>query len=136
MGAQYILGALLVLVIYFFSRPKSGSQFRSRETDIKKTPEKLNSKKNNQLADAKYKPKPEPLRLEGVVLSAAPHELLKIKETATEIEIQKAFRELMKQYHPDKVGRPGTREWKDAQAIAEALNRARNQMLEKLKSGR
>jgi hypothetical protein len=34
----------------------------------------------------------------------------------------------MKRYHPDLVGRPGSREWKDAQRIAEAINRAKEEL--------
>lgn len=37
----------------------------------------------------------------------------------------------MKRYHPDHVGRLGTREWKDAQKFAEALIRAKEAMTKK-----
>jgi hypothetical protein len=39
----------------------------------------------------------------------------------------------MKRYHPDVVGRPGTREWKDAQKIAESLTAARDSLLKNRK---
>jgi DnaJ-domain-containing protein 1 len=52
---------------------------------------------------------------------------------AIEVQIQSAYRELMKRYHPDRVGRPGTREWQDAQGIAEAINRAKRDLLARAK---
>lgn len=67
-------------------------------------------------------------------MNAAAHEILGISPSASVEEVQKAYRELMKRYHPDKVGRPGTREWSDAQKIAEAINHARDTMLKSRKT--
>jgi DnaJ-domain-containing protein 1 len=86
------------------------------------------------LAQARYAPKPQPLRLEGIRLGGAPHEVLGVSPAASEAEVQAAYRELMKRYHPDRVGRPGTREWQDAQAIAHALNQAKSELLSKAKA--
>jgi hypothetical protein len=72
-----------------------------------------------------------PLLLNGIRLDGAPHEILGVKEKATRAEIQKAYRDLMKRYHPDMVGRPGSREWKDAQRIAEAVGKARDELLKR-----
>jgi hypothetical protein len=80
------------------------------------------------LANAKIKQNV-PLALEGIRIHGPPHEVLGVAPGADEAQIQKAYREKMKQYHPDKVGRPGTREWQDAQKIAEAINRAKDEML-------
>lgn len=70
-----------------------------------------------------------PLSLPGIRIDGLPHEILGVRPQASPQEIQRAYRELMKRYHPDKVGAPGTREWQDAQAIAEAINRAKDEML-------
>jgi DnaJ-domain-containing protein 1 len=72
---------------------------------------------------------PEPLRLTGIRIDGAPHEILGVAARSTPAQVQKAYRDLMKRYHPDKIGRPGTREWRDAQRIAEALNQAKDALL-------
>ena len=69
------------------------------------------------------------LLISGFSFQGAPHEILGVQKNASESEIRKAHRELMKRFHPDKVGRPGSREWVDAQKIAEALNSARETLL-------
>jgi len=92
---------------------------------------KTRSPDHRSLADAKMKQRPRPLQIGGIVLDAPAHELLGVTIQASASEVQKAYREKMKQYHPDKVGRPGSREWTDAMKIAEALNRARDELLKK-----
>ena len=77
-------------------------------------------------------PKKAPLLLSGIRIDGSPLEILGLKENATNVEIQKAYRDLMKRYHPDLVGRPGSREWKDAQLIAEALNQAKEALLKRV----
>jgi DnaJ-domain-containing protein 1 len=72
--------------------------------------------------------------LQGVVLTGLPHQVLGVREDATEWEIRKAHRTLIKRFHPDKVGREGSREWYEAQRASEAINGARDSMLKKLKS--
>jgi len=69
-----------------------------------------------------------------VVLTGLPHQVLGVREDATEWEIRKAHRTLIKRFHPDKVGREGSREWYEAQRASEAINGARDLMLKKLKS--
>lgn len=130
-GELAFVVALVILCIWFANRePESG--FRVRESDLKKpgrrsdAPKKLTS---DSLAEAKLKPKAKPLQLAGISLQGEPHEILGVRADATEAQIQKAYRELMKRYHPDIVGRPGSREWEDAQKIAEAINRAKSDLL-------
>ena len=121
-------------LLFFWTRKKaredSESQFRVREADRKIQWERGEKAKISGAQTAKKSP----LQLSGISLEGAPHEVLGISAMATEAEIQKAYRELIKRYHPDKRRRPGTREWQDAQAIADRINQARTQMLERLKN--
>jgi len=140
--AQVVFGALIVFTLWSLGRNKSESVFKVREADTKK-PRPPGSKESSQIGQsaqagqdlgaAKMK-MPETFRLSGIRIDGAPHEVLGIPARATEAEIQSAYRELMKRYHPDRVGRPGTREWNDAQKIAEAINNARKKMLDSLHS--
>jgi hypothetical protein len=86
------------------------------------------------LAQARYRKPQARLLLEGISIRGAPHEVLGIAPTASPEEIQKAYKNLMKRYHPDRVGRPDSQEWKDAMEIAEALNRAKSEMLARASS--
>lgn len=74
------------------------------------------------------------LLLEGIRINGLPHETLGISPHAREPEIQKAYKDLMKRFHPDRVGPQGSQPWKDAQKIAEALNDARQKMLASARS--
>jgi DnaJ-class molecular chaperone len=124
--------ALSILLVFLYARTKLKkdlqSQFRMRESDrILKFERGEAAQKSGHT-----KAKPTPFQLSGIRVEGAPHEVLGVEPLATEAEIQKAYRDLMKRYHPDQVGRQESREWKDAQKIAEAINHARNAMLEKL----
>ena len=124
---QIGMGAFFLISAWNFIRPKTPeSGFRVREADRNV---KYQPATESKFADAKIKP--DPLRLSGISLDGRPHEVLGVRENATAEEVQKAYRDLMKRYHPDKVGRPGTREWQDAQKIAETINRAKTEMLKK-----
>lgn len=124
--------AFSVLLVLLYARAKLKkdlkSQFRIREADR----DIQFDRGEKAYASGQAKAKPTVFQLTGIRLDGQPHEVLGLTPHASESEIQKAYRELMKRYHPDLVGRPDSREWKDAQKIAETINRARNQMLEKL----
>jgi hypothetical protein len=130
-SSQVFIALAIVGGIYFLTRKKEESGFKVREADLKKNGP---STSPDLLAGATVKKKEAPLQLSGIRIDEAPHKVLGISPRATEAEIQSAYRELMKLYHPDKVGRPGTREWTDAQKIAEALNHARKTMIDALQS--
>lgn len=128
--------AISVIFILFWlnarNRAESRSAFKLREAD-----RGLKFKRGaSETAAANAPAKKEPLRLDGIVKDGAPHEVLGISALASEAEIQKAYKEKMKRYHPDRLGPPGSREWEEGTAIAEAINRARDAMLERLKSRR
>lgn len=123
-GQALIVAVILILWLLRQKPPESG--FRVREADLQKA--KTSPHAPRQLAHARIIKKG-PLQLEGISITGEPHEILGVPENATASQIQSAYRELMKKYHPDLVGRPGSREWSDAQKIAEAVNRAKDQLL-------
>jgi hypothetical protein len=129
---QMGLGVAFFGAAWAFLRPKDpGSNFKVREADLRKPPKPGQKPAPGQdLASARIA-RNEPMRLAGIRIDGTPHEILGVRVGAGTEEIQKAYRELMKRYHPDKVGAPGSREWHDAQKIAEAINRAKDQLLKK-----
>jgi DnaJ-domain-containing protein 1 len=128
--SQIAIGSAVVAWLLFFRNSKSHETgFKVREADLRKG-KGPQAPSKDALAHAKIK-RNEPLRLTGIQINGPAHEILGVSANASEPEIQKAYREKMKQYHPDKVGRPGSREWNDAQKIAEAINRAKTELLKK-----
>jgi len=141
-GQFVIFGMLLFLLWRFLNGGSRGgvgslsddSSFGFRESDRKGGFKKNSPSQgaHQKLADAKLKAQPKgPALLTGINIQAAPHEILGVHPLASEETIQKAYRERMKQYHPDKVARPGTDQWLEAQQIADAIIRARAEMLKK-----
>jgi hypothetical protein len=130
-GEMTVLVAIVVAI--WVLRPKRpDSNFRVREADRPAPPNPADLKKKSELANAKIERK-SPLLLEGIRLDGPPHLILGVPRSATQDEIQQAYRNLMKRYHPDKVGPPGSQAWKDAQKIAEVINQAKSEMLNQLK---
>lgn len=132
------IGILFVILFAaWLFRPRSPeSNFRVRESDLRKPKARLSPKQPDLLAEAKLRAaqKTGPLLLEGLRLDGSPSEILGISAQAGPEEIQKAFREKMKRYHPDKVGPPGSREWQDAQNIAHRIVQAKDEMMKKWKN--
>lgn len=137
-GELVIAGIFLVLIwIFKPKRPESG--FKVREADLKRRMQNYSNQKDDPLAQARYErfaQMEDPrqgnrLLLEGIRLEGAPHEILGVPPHASPAEIQKAYRDLMKRFHPDRVGQQDSREWKDSQKIAEVIIRAKEEMLKK-----
>lgn len=116
-----LLVGVILLIIRFLRSQEPESRFKPRP---KKTEKKI---------PRSTKKEPSRILLQGVVLTGLPHQILGIREDASEFEIRKAHRTLIKRFHPDKVGPEGSRQWYEAQRASEAINGAREQMLRKLK---
>ncbi|MBN22355.1 MAG: hypothetical protein CL678_13820 [Bdellovibrionaceae bacterium] len=116
----YWLGVPLFLWgIHRLLAPKHQSQFKKKESYDP-------SKHGEGLGNATLK---RPQALPGIVIDAPAHEILGVPMNASPEEIKKAHRELMKQYHPDKIASPGSPQWEEAQKIASAINDAKKEML-------
>lgn len=81
----------------------------------------------------KAKAPPSQRLLTGIKIDGPAHEILGISQDADRKAVIQAHAELMKRFHPDKLGPPGSQRWKDGQAIAAAINGARDSLL-KIKS--
>jgi hypothetical protein len=130
---QFLLVGIFLGGFFYLRSKGPDSAFAVREADRKKKPSARGPGSGPDLAQARLDLK-RPLQLEGIRIDGPPHEILGVSLGASALEVQKAYRDRMKQYHPDKVGRQGSREWEDAQKIAEAVNRAKVEMLKRLSS--
>lgn len=135
---------LFILLRMRFSGHKSGfkerESRRDRSSPFKKTTTKPGQIAPDPLAEAKMEEssrkskKHSPLLLEGLsILDREPHEILNVAKEASTAEIQSAFRELMKRFHPDRVGPQGSREWQDAQKLSQAIIEAKETLMKRAK---
>ena len=126
---QGIMVAVILIGLLRFQRAQSRqrrlSGFRDRDPHSKPS-----KKPPTEAEQSKQRAR---LLLQGVVLTGLPHQILNVREDASEFEIRRAHRQLIKRFHPDKVGSEGSREWYEAQRASEVLNNARDEMLKKLK---
>lgn len=99
-----ISGAFILLWLFARSRAESKSSFKLREAD-----RELKFERGREATAAANEAPKKPLQLGGIVKDGAPHEVLGISALATEPEIQKAYKEKMKRYHPDRLGPPDSR---------------------------
>lgn len=116
----------LALGYWFFSPRGSQSGFRVRESD-----KRIAKNKSNLLAQARLKTRAQPILLEGISIEGEPHEILGVKRNASIEEINTAYRSLMKRFHPDRLGPPGSQPWNDAQRIAAAISVAKDKLLKR-----
>lgn len=135
---QFAMGALLLFVVFRLSERGTESGFKLREADRLKNQRKRSGLRRGPdlLAEAKMTRRDPAtvLQLDGIRTDVPPHELLGVSLNASVDDIQRAYRALIKRYHPDRVGPSGSREWKDAQRIAEAINLAKETLLKQAKS--
>jgi DnaJ-domain-containing protein 1 len=135
--SQWIMiGAVLLLAWFGFRSKDTKSQFRKRESDR----DDLNKLRNGpDLAQAKIsrpakpEPKKAPLSLPGIRLHGAPHEILGIAENANEAEVMRAYKDAIKQYHPDRIQGQAQEQIKFYQEAASQLNQAKESMMQRLR---
>lgn len=123
-GLQWLLLlGVVLLILRFLKSQEPESRFKPRSKKIENKKSHRAPKKND----------PGRMLLQGIVLTGLPHQILGIREDASEFEIRKAHRALIKRFHPDKVGPEGSKQWYEAQRASEAINGARDLMLKKNK---
>ena len=113
-----LAGAFLVL------RPdKNVSQFQTREHERKTghTHSAMSSKSSHPLLDA------------PIQENASDEEILKVSSKPSRSDILNAYRDRMKEYHPDRLQPKTDAEWARAHAIASRINQARDNLLKKVK---
>jgi DnaJ-domain-containing protein 1 len=125
---EIALGVMILLYVLFGKSRGPESRFRVREAD--RAAPGTRGSGPDALGQARIE-RPKILQLTGFRLDGEPHEILGVPREAPAAEVQRAYKDLMKRFHPDKIGPPGSREWTDAKKIAEAINRARDRMLKK-----
>jgi len=117
------------LWILFSNSNQSNSNFKLTEYD------RIKEIKNRPPAPtAEEEVRQAQVLLEGFKFDANANEILGVSINASKKEILKAYKLKMKQYHPDKVARPGTDQWNDAQEIAKKITESKDYLISQLKS--
>jgi len=142
--SQWVLLIAGVIFVAFFMRPrKPGTDFGKRESELPpKAPSKAppsfatanaNAKPASDLGTQRQKKYEAQMALPGIRLDGAPHEILGIASNATADQIQAAYRDLMKRFHPDVMRTNDVKQMKFLQDAAVKINQAKTEMLKVLK---
>ena len=134
---QIQVGLLLFfagLVVITLRKQQPKSNFKVREADRAFKP----GNSNVDLANAKLRrrgpppgPSGPPLSLPGINLSGAPHEILGVSEDASEEEVMKAYKEIIKRYHPDRIQHLPTNQMEFYKTAATAINQAKETLIKR-----
>lgn len=122
--AQFAFWGFLLWMVVRRNARGGDSQFRDEKLESRRSARWRRATLHDVSVDAEA-----PLQLEGFVIDRPAHEIMGVPADASEGQVVKAYRHLMKRYHPDRIAPIGSAYWKDAQKIAEAINRARDEML-------
>ena len=133
-----IFGALLILV--YLRNKSTPSQFKNREAnrkDLDQLWKRGEDLSQSRLVDKKPQsrpatPPPPPLALPGLRMNGAPHEILGIAENATEAEVMKAYKEVIKRYHPDTIQGAAQDQILFYQEASARINEAKNVLIKKI----
>jgi DnaJ-domain-containing protein 1 len=132
-----IFGALSIL--FFIKGRSQPSQFKQRESDRTDLDRIL--KQGPDTGQAKQKPKsaantppPPPLSLPGIRLNGAPHEILGVREDASESEVMRAYKDAIKRFHPDTIQGAAREQMQFYQDASARINEAKDQMIKKIRS--
>ncbi|MBU6154834.1 MAG: J domain-containing protein [Bdellovibrionales bacterium] len=129
--------AVLFLIWTFFKNNRSQSNFKTREADREDLDRIL--KPGPDLAQAKLRRKPPetpphpPLALPGIRLEGAPHEILGVREDASETDILRAYKDAIKRFHPDTLQGKSEEQLRFYQEASARINDAKNQMLKRIR---
>lgn len=123
-----IQGAIIAIAVLYAIKAlvfrDSSSQFKVREADLPRSAQ----------SRTRESPKPEsPLLLSGLRLDAEPHEILNVAPDADEATIQKAYKEAMLKYHPDRFSNSNLspEQVEFYKKAATQLNQAKEKLLKK-----
>ncbi len=132
---QYIFLAMVLLFAWTNLRARQeSSRFKSREAN-RGDLDKL-KKMQSDLANAKMQKKQNtstPLSLPGINLTGSAHEILGVDIRASETEIMRAYKEKMKQFHPDRIQGQAREQIKFYEEASSKINQAKESMLANLK---
>jgi DnaJ-domain-containing protein 1 len=137
---QLLFLGVLIFLFVLLRESNSGSKFKKREAERGDLDRILNQ--GPDLAQAKLKrprtptgsPPPPPLALPGITLAGEAHEILGVPEDADEMTIQKAYKEAIKRYHPDRIQGISGDQMKFYQEASARLTDAKNELLRRLKN--
>ena len=121
--------------IQILKRGKNTSQFRNREADrtdlnrMTEGPTLADAMLSRKKSSEPPPPGPPPRALPGIRLRGEPHEILGIPDNASEAETLKAYKDLIKRFHPDRIQGQAKEQNQFYEDASIALNLAKEQML-------
>jgi DnaJ-domain-containing protein 1 len=132
------IAGIFIWFRYLQGGEQERSKFRVREADRTD----LNRLREGPgLADAKLQkknqtPPPQPLSLPGIRLVGEPHEILGVKEDASEAEVMKAYKDSIKRFHPDRIQGEAKEQMYFYEQASAKINQAKEDMLKNIRSKR
>ena len=132
---QYVfLGLVLFFTWKNLKTKNEDSNFKTREANRSDLDQLLKSE--SALAGAKLhtkKTNSPPLSLPGINLTGEPHEILGVDVQAREPEIMRAYKEKIKQFHPDRIQGQAREQIKFYEEASAKINLAKESMLARFK---
>lgn len=132
MGALNTSILIVTVVVMFIAlktwlKSSTQSNFKLREHEKAPVP-------NRPGYDMAQQKKNQPLSLPGINLTGTACEILGVPAHASQSEILLAYKEGIKRYHPDRIQNASPEQLKFYEQAAATLNRAKDELLQKLKS--
>lgn len=114
------------------------SKFRVREADrtdlnrLREGPDLGQAK----LQKKNQGPPPNPLSLPGIRLIGEPHEILGVREDASEADVMKAYKDSIKRFHPDRIQGEAKEQMQFYEQASAKINQAKEDMLKNIRARR